>query len=105
MSARRVPQSLGLVRRNLFPRPDEEQDRDLAARDPGLNVQLLEAQSLQTEEELPYSVDGLNITFTYIPIGGPPYSWSGTVGTGNVTYTDPSTFVDIPGGVTAVYTK
>jgi hypothetical protein len=51
-----------------------------------------------------FSLDGSNITFTYVPTGGQPYSWGGTVGVGTVTYTDPI-FTDIPGGLTAVYTK
>ena len=55
-----------------------------------------------------YTVNGSTITFTYIPGNGPnagqPYSWSGTLGTGSVTYTDPI-FTDITGGLTAVYTK
>jgi hypothetical protein len=51
-----------------------------------------------------FSLDGSNITFTYVPTGGQPYSWGGTVDVGTVTYTDP-VFTDIPGGLTAVYSK
>jgi peptidoglycan hydrolase-like protein with peptidoglycan-binding domain len=50
-----------------------------------------------------YRLDGSTITFTYLPINGPPYSWGGSVGTGTVTYTDPA-FVDA-GGLTAVYSR
>lgn len=51
-----------------------------------------------------FRVDGAIITFTLALSGGQSYSWGGTIGTGNVTYTDPS-FTDIPGGLVAVYTK
>lgn len=50
-----------------------------------------------------FTLNGSNITFTQILLVGPPYSWSGTVGMGTVTYTDPA-FVDA-GGLTAVYSK
>ena len=50
-----------------------------------------------------YSVNGANITFTFNPSGS-AYTWSGTVATGSITYTDPG-FPDVPGGLTAVYTK
>lgn len=51
-----------------------------------------------------YSVDGANITFTYIPSGGAPYSWGGTLATGSVIYTDTG-FADVPGGLTVSYLK
>jgi hypothetical protein len=50
-----------------------------------------------------YRLDGSNITFTYLPSTGSPYSWSGTVGVKMVTYHDPA-FVDA-GGLTAVYSR
>lgn len=51
-----------------------------------------------------YRLDGTTITFTYLPVTGAPYSWSGTAGTMTVTYTDPA-FPDLAGGLTAVYSK
>lgn len=51
-----------------------------------------------------FSVNGGNITFTYHPPNAPVYSWGGTVSTGSLTYIDPN-FQDVPGGLTAVYTK
>ena len=50
-----------------------------------------------------YRLNGSNITFTYLPFTGSPYSWGGTVGVKMVTYTDPA-FVDA-GGLTAVYSR
>ena len=49
-----------------------------------------------------YRLDKSNITFTYLSTNG-PYSWTGVVGEGTVTYHDPA-FVDA-GGLDAVYTK
>jgi hypothetical protein len=50
-----------------------------------------------------YRLDGSNLTFTYLPFNGSPYSWGGTVGVKTVTYMDPA-FVDA-GGLTAVYSR
>ena len=50
-----------------------------------------------------YRLEGSTITFTYLPLNGPAYSWGGTVGAKMVTYTDPA-FVDA-GGLTAVYSR
>jgi hypothetical protein len=50
-----------------------------------------------------YRLDGSNITFTYLPFNGAPYSFGGTVGVKMVTYTDPG-FVDV-NGLTAVYSR
>ena len=51
-----------------------------------------------------YRLDGSNVTFTYIPGSGGPYSWSGTIVDGTLTYIDPG-FPNVTGGLTAVYTK
>ena len=61
-------------------------------------------QDRSAEIDGTYRLEGTTLTFTYLPITGAPYSWSGTAGTMSVTYTDPA-FPDIAGGLTAVYSK